>query len=243
MRTALCFYGQPREINNTWPLIKNFVVDPNNADVFFHAWYDSENLSMNKLTPGHEDRRFIPGLDKRLEAALLPKKSLIQKQVQFYHKNFAASEKNIDLCWPWSRIYDRESFVQDRSKVQFSMWYSILSSLMLKDLHSHENGFTYDCVVLSRFDVMPHVNFDPHKYDLNCLNFQDLNKERGEITDWFMFSSDKIMNVVASLYFALDFHYEKIKSGDDVWTSEAFLRDHMKMYGIKSLPVDLKVSF
>ena len=243
MKTALCLYGQPREISNTWSRIYNNIVEPNAADVFFHTWYDPDDLRMNKMTPGHEGRTFSFGLDRSLPEALKPKRFEIQKQLQFHHKNFEASDKNIELCWPWSKVYDRKLFIQDRSRAQFSMWFSIMNSLMCKDLYSHENGFIYDCVILSRFDVAPHLKMDSSSYDLDSLNFQDLNKERGEITDWFMFSSSEVMNIVGSVYMAIDFHYRNSKLSDDVWTNESFLSDHMKTFGIKTSPVDLQVTF
>lgn len=243
MKVALCLYGQPREIVNTWHLFDKHIVKPCFADVFFHAWYDPQDLSMKKMTPGHEHRTFMPDLDKFLVSNLSPKIYTIQKQINFFHKNVEASEKNIELCWPWSKAYDRKSFIEDRSKSQFSMWYSIMNALMHKDLYSHANQFVYDCVILSRFDTAPRIDLDPTKYDLNVLNFQDLQKERGEITDWFMFSSNEVMNIVGSLYMAIDFHYNNIKAGDDIWTNEAYLRDHMKLFGVNSIPVNLGVTF
>jgi hypothetical protein len=243
MRTALCLYGQPRDVHKSSDIIRNVVI-PNNCDVFLHAWYDHRDLSMRKMTPGHENRRVMPNVDEYLVATYRTLVYSFEYPKTFFDKEFIATEENVDACWPWSKCYDRQTFIKDRVKCINSMWYSIMQSVMMKDLHAHDEGFTYDCVLLSRYDVSPTSSVDVSKYDLTKLYTRNHPYPRGEVSDWFMFSNDSNMNVVASTYFSIDRLYRQIQdSSCKIWTNEAFLRDQLQLHGIKHEVGDFDVSF
>ena len=56
MKVALCLSGQARNATAMAPLIIKNIIEPNNADVFFHTWYDEDDLNMHRLVPGQENR-------------------------------------------------------------------------------------------------------------------------------------------------------------------------------------------
>jgi hypothetical protein len=244
MKTALCLYGQPRDVASKSGAIIEKVVIPNGCDVFYHGWYDPENLSMKKMTPGHEHRMISKNVDSYLQETYRPKKHKLEKQVNFFHKNFEATDENIDACWSYCKVYDRQTFVNDKSKCIHSMWYSIMQSLLLKDLYSHENNFVYDCVILSRYDVAPISRIDVSKYDLNKLITRNHDYPREEVCDWFMFANNDVMNIVASTYFYINRFYQDIKKSDvKIWTNEAFLRDILSNNFVEVEKGDYDVSF
>lgn len=232
MRTALCLYGQPRDFNSNWHFIENNIIVPNNADVFFHTWYDPLNVHINKMTPGHEHRCLSLNLENILPEKTKSKKFIIEKQKSFYAKQVKVSEENIEACWPWSKKYDRQQFINDRVKAHYSMWYSINQAITLKELYAQENNFEYDCVVLSRFDVSPKNQLILSNYNLSNVITPDLGHPRGEVCDWFLFSNNININIIASVFYNIDFHRNNIISNNGIWTNEAYLRDQLNIFNI-----------
>ena len=244
MRTALCLYGQPRDAAGVAFRIDANVIKPNNCDVFFHAWYDPSDLSIKKMTPGHEHRQHIRQLDDIIISLYQPKTREIETPRKFHHKDFRASDENIEACWPWSKCYDRETFVKDRATCAHSMWYSVMKSLLLKDLYSQQEGFTYDAVILSRFDVAPTQAVRVSDYDLTKLWTRNCVYPRGEVSDWFMLGNNEVMNVVAGTYLNVERHYKTIQStGNRIWTNEAFLREQLASFGVKNELGSFDVTF
>jgi len=233
MKIALCLYGQPRDAHNKLSSIYENVIAPNECDVFFHSWYDSNKLSIDKMTPGHESRFIQAGTNKFLIDAYQPKSYEIESQRKFHHKDFEATDENIEACWPYSKNYDRNTFIQDRVFCTYSMWFSIMKSLLIKDMYANEKGFLYDAVILSRFDVSPTSKVIVKDYDIKKLVTRSQIYPREEVSDWFIFSNDINMRIVGSTFFKLEFLYKKImNSKTKIWTNEAFLRDNLAIHNI-----------
>ena len=233
MRTALCLYGQPRNFSANWHFINENIVKPNNADVFFHCWYDLENTHMNKMTPGHEHRHLEKQLDKTLIDVINPKNFKIEKQKNFFAKEIPVTEENIEACWPWSRSYDKKQFINDRVRAHYSMWYSINQSVQAKEIYAQENNFEYDCVILSRFDVSPKEHLIVNNFDLSRVITPNLNHPREEVCDWFLFSNSINANIIGSIFYSIDLHRNKIIQSNGIWTNEAYLRDQLKVFSIE----------
>lgn len=243
MRTAFCLYGQPRNFSENWRYLYNNVIAPNNADVFFHTWYNPNDVNMHKMTPGHENRIFEYGLDQILPDATKAVSYKIETQIPFYGKSVMTSEENIEKCWPWSRGYDKDVFLKDRVKSHYSMWYSINQTLTLKELYAQKNGFEYDCVIISRFDVSPKISVNVSKFNLNNIISGYEPLPRNEINDWFIISNNINSNIISSVFYTIDYHRNNIISNGGVWTNEAYLRDQLKLYGIGVEFTDLKITF
>lgn len=243
MKVALCLYGQPRNFSQNWEIIRDNVVFPNEADVFFHTWYDEDNLSFNKMTPGHENRIAEGGLISTLPQRTGAKKFVIEKQISFSEKEVYCSEENFQACWPWADVYDRKSFLRDRVFSHYSMWYSISKSLLSKEIYSQEQGFTYDCVIISRFDVSPKKKVDVSTLDVSKIVSGVNPLPRGEISDWFIISNNKNSNIIGSIFYSLDHHRDNIINSGGIWTNEAYLREQIKVYGIETSYIDFDVTF
>ena len=49
MKVAVLLFGQPRDAINCSKSIVNNIINPSNVDVFFHTWYDENDLYMEKV--------------------------------------------------------------------------------------------------------------------------------------------------------------------------------------------------
>jgi hypothetical protein len=243
MKVALCLYGQPRDAHVTFQRIKQNVIDPNDCDVFFHAWYDPNNASIDKMTPGHERRFIHHGMDRFLVDSYAPKSHKLESQRRFSDMNFQASDKNIEACWSYSNAYDRDQFISHKAKAIHSMWYSVMMSIMEKETFSHATGNHYDAVILSRFDVSPTSVVSVRDYDLNSVIVRNHEYPREEVSDWFMLSNNENMNVIGGIFMSLMKLYKTIKSSDDIWTNEAFIRDQLKLHKIPVQRGNFDVTF
>ena len=245
MRSAICLYGQPREFYRNWKRIYDHIVLPNNCDVFFHSWYNPGNRHMKKMCPGHENRVLPARLETELHKITNAKNYKLESQRNFsIDRGWKITPQTFDLCWPWAKVYDKKTFENDRNFAHQSMWYSISESIRLKEDFATKNSFIYDYVALSRFDVAPTQPIKFENYDPNVLNSHSENKPRGEISDWFMFAKNDIMNIVSCLYNCLDFHMKNLSKNNKVTVNEAFLREHMELFGIKTkINEDIKIKF
>jgi hypothetical protein len=220
------------------------VVIPNQCDVFFHAWYDPQDLSMRKMTPGHEGRILHAGIDQFIIENYKPKSHIIEKQRQFHHRNFHISDENFDAVYPWSGKYDKQKFIQDRGICTHSMWYSIMQSLLLKDLYSHENEFEYDCVIVSRFDVSPTEKVIVRDYDVSNIVTRSQLYPRDEICDWFFFTNNENSNVIGNTFNLLKKFHRKIQDSDTkIWNNESFLRESVKLHNLSVTRGNFDVQF
>jgi hypothetical protein len=243
MKIALCLYGQPRKFYNNWHFFASNIINGSDVDVFFHCWYDPNNRNINKLTPGYESYNLDENLLSSLPELIKPKRYIIEKQKKFSDKYVEVTDENIDECWGYSKIYNKETFIKDRVKSHYSMWYSINQCLLMKELYSQENDFEYDCVIVSRFDVSPKTKINIGELDLNKLISGYNPLPRGEVNDWFFITNNKNSNIISSLFYNIDFYRDKIVSNKGVWTNEAYFRDHLKNYNIDVDYKNFNISF
>lgn len=244
MKTALCLYGQPRDAHNKFQSIMKNVVIPNNCDVFLHAWYDPQDLSMKKMTPGHEGRMIAKGIDTFLTESYRPKSFMIEKQRQFDHRNFVITQENFQAVYPWSGKYDKSEFIKDKGRCTHSMWYSILQSILLKELYSHQHGFVYDCVIISRYDVSPTKEVIVSDHNLETIVTRNHPYPRGEICDWFFFTNNENSNIIGNTFNLLKKFHDKIqKSEEKIWNNESFLRESATLHELSVTTGDFDVTF
>ena len=123
------------------------------------------------------------------------------------------------------------------------MWYSINQSLLLKEKYSQENKFEYDCVVISRFDVSPKIKIDFNSIDLSKFISGYKELPRGEINDWFMIVNNVNSNIISSIFYVIDFHRNKIIENNGIWVNEAYLRDHLNLFGVEVVHKNFEISF
>ena len=246
MKTALCLYGQPREFASIWSRFYNNIVVPNDADVFFHSWYDANDLHLQKIyTPGHEHRTLYPNLDQLMLSVPNLRAHCLEAQRSFHVKEWNFTDENIDACWPYYRQYPGklEHALKQRVFIWASMAYSMHKTLMLKEEYAHSNDIEYDCVILARYDVAPTKPLNSASFDLAKFYTHE-PRPRGELSDWFMFSNNGNMNaVMTTLFYMIDYHCQNLQRAGDIMTFEAFIREQVRMLDIPVEIADLGVRF
>ena len=127
-----------------------------------------------------------------------------------------------ELYNPVSAVYEQQIAFPNRPKYQhkqtdrkvwggYSRWYSTKSVVDLKKQYEKTHNFTYDWVMLTRFDIafMAPLQFD--QYNMN--NFYasgQKNKQHEHMTskkyvaDWWFFSNSKNIDNFAALYDEID---------------------------------------
>jgi hypothetical protein len=228
MKTALCLYGQPRNINQKINQIIQNVVEPNNCDVFVHAWFDSSDRNIKKLCPGYEHRQ----LEANTENILLnlnPKENLIESQKEFNNPHIPQiTEYNIKKCFDYGMKYALNDFSKNTIFRCYSMWYSIYQSDMLRQLYELKTGIKYDCVIRMRYDNTPNARLLVQNYDLNYYYNYDVNQPEPLVNDWFNFSNSYNMSVSSSLFIHIERLIKECLDEHKYWCNELLLYQHLR---------------
>jgi hypothetical protein len=138
MRVALCLSGQPRDLTRCVPTLIRNVIEPNNADVFYHTWWD-ENLKGRPFdssqphqigSVGSWDPDTLLFLDY-----LKPRKSIVEKPMIF----------------DTSKLRSAPTANQNSMS---SIFYSQWKVGLIKQEFEKDNNFMYDAVIRTRFDIL-----------------------------------------------------------------------------------------
>jgi hypothetical protein len=207
-RVALCLSGQPRCYRDTFLFIYHNIIQPNQADVFFHTWFDESNLYMEKAHIGRGDCNLPATTIQELVELYKPKAYLVEKPKEFKKPNLLMNEKRIQS---FKEMNSHRNFTDEQSKDfsikhKMSMLYSIFKSNELKESYANENGIVYDYVIRLRFDCIPKVPIHLSQFDPNVLYYQDLAHPDSLISDWINFGSNLIMNVFSTQYFHIEYY-------------------------------------
>ena len=109
---------------------------------------------------------------------------------------------------PRRQLFETQiDFKQDTLPLNFlkSRWYSTQAVVELKKKYELDEGFTYDWVMLSRFDLALLRDLDFRKYDRNIFyaarhDFRDGDQTNGGWCDLFFYANSPDIDRFASLY-------------------------------------------
>jgi hypothetical protein len=141
MKTAVCFYGQPRYLEKCWPTIKEHVVEPNNADVFAHFWGSHPEVG-NPWSHGQDVTWQTYTRDEVIDI-LSAKEAIVEPQIQFDISMYSKGQCPI-----------------------FNL-YSFLYSL--KQVHSLYDPGQYDAIIHCRSDLFFSVSTEIESVDENTM--------------------------------------------------------------------------
>lgn len=256
MRVAVILCGEPRHSLQTCELIKKYIIEPNNADVFMHMWYDSKNLNMEKVAKNRGVNSIPEGIDKKLISFYQPKAYCVepQKFKQFFNYNCGYYGIPEDMLNNHMSPHHGENNMLTPEEVKLriirythiSQFYSIFKSNLLKEEYSLENNILYDCVIKLRYDCIPNAPLICKNYDMNYLYYQNQGEPDFLVRDWWNMGSNQIMNIYASIFLNLKYlnnykgFYKKnqrqpvtiYKSDECMLSPEFFIRDIMWKYNI-----------
>lgn len=207
MKIALCISGQPRGIPLACEFLKHGVIEPNGiTDIFIHTWYhpDWDGKAFDSAQPAQSERVGIwkPGSDKILQETLNPTKLLCEKPNNF--------EEFAELPGPPTAIQPKIA----------SIFYGMWKANELKKEHEEANGFKYDLVIRTRFDLwyrnqvvlselirptepLQDYVYTPHMYQAHRQGDEYYTAEGirySSLSDTFAFGSSEIMDKFCSVY-------------------------------------------
>jgi hypothetical protein len=166
MKIALCFYGQPRLLNNPYVYIshKYWILDRYNTDIFIHSWIDNEEKEFNYADQVKIKSKEIKNSDQIILNRYKPKKYIFEKSKVFkldenQEKILKYKESEQKTRWSAGSYFN---LTENNVNNHLSQLYSLSQSIKLID-------DDYDWVILSRFD-----NYIINIPDLCSLNNDDL---------------------------------------------------------------------
>jgi len=254
MKVAVCISGQPRRALETFPYIKKFIIEPNDADVFIHMHFDKNALYMEKSHADNGHCALEPDIDMRVLQAYNPVRYLVEPPRNFSRPLLNVSDKRLNNFIEmnkhkeWTRQQHKEHMIKQMT----SMYYSIYKCNELKEVYANENRIVYDYVIRLRFDSLPRAPLVCSQYDPNFIYYQEIGQGDNLISDWINFGSNAIMNVYASLYLMMEYlntfqfykHSERLPNTVEPSTTcgglaEHMLRDLMSLYKIPKRPFNI----
>ena len=237
MKVALCLSGQPRFVQHAFPNIYKTLIEPNNADVFFHCWYDKEmvgkpyvNHHVNGWDYSSAKSQYEDKTDEILLSLYKPKKYIFENQ-----KTFIDTRLELDHIFEsHAKPYAREYFV----KMLYSSWYSINQSNLLKEEYRLENEIKYDFVIRARFDTTLNQVIDCRAFDnINLYTDTRQNLPPRMIEDWFAFGSNKIMNVYSGAFNYMEYFVDVSNQYDKIFCGETLVYETVKAFNIPHIRV------
>mgnify|MGYP000939573819 CR=1 FL=1 len=194
MKTALCFFGQPRDVIGCYNnIVKNIIMPNSIEDIFIHVWWRPEfemiGYSVNTDNSGRRSymtRSFLNFINDNYK----PKKILIGNdlEVKFHSSNDISKDCNI------SASLDR----------LFPMFYSRQTSCYLKNEYKKETGINYDAVIIIRFDDYIKREIKLENFDLSVINVPVLWSRNlvdiNYVSDIITFGNEKNIDIYCDIY-------------------------------------------
>jgi hypothetical protein len=247
MKVALCISGQPRNALETFPYIFKNIIEPNNADVFIHMNYDTENLYMEKSHADKGNCILERGIDAKIIELYQPKRVLVEVPRNFQKPTIGIPEKRLENIKKMNhhKNWEDKQHVSYHIRQMTSMYYSIYKANELKEVYANENGIVYDYVIRVRFDLLLTEPVLCSSLDPHFIHYLEIGQPDQLISDWMNIGSNTIMNIYASLYLNIEYlntfkYYTKedrlpnLLEPSDIYggVSEHMLRDLMFLYKI-----------
>lgn len=184
MKVALCFFGQPRHINNpyTWLSHKYHIIDKYKADVFCHAWISGEEKAFDYADQVKDELKSKENIDAAniILKKYNPKKYIFEKPRQFKLDDSLApviKQKQIEYN---ARIIGSFNWSPNNENNHLSQIYSMSKSISLLN----DN---YDWVFLTRYDT--YIYELPNIYSLEKNNLYLDNQWLTNFSDVMMIGS------------------------------------------------------
>lgn len=140
MRIAVLLYGHLRNFKECAPSLKSKVIEPYNADVFVHTWDVTDHTTMTVRQNG-VSRTIVKPVDAE-----------VKKDIDFYYNPKALEIEH-------QEPYDK-GVVIETEKSRFStvgphyQFYTLRKANELRKQYERDNNIKYDCVLVTRPDVM-----------------------------------------------------------------------------------------
>lgn len=203
MRACVLLSGQIRNNKDVYMSIKKNLIDVYNADVFISTW-----------TPTSKDDSTIDELISNYNPVAI--------EVESYDLDFYETFKQmVSPQWDLSPETNAVSV--------FSMHYKIMKVNRLKEVYEKTNGFTYDIVIRTRFDLSidsPLNYIIPEKNHLYIPRGYD---HRRGYNDLFAIGSSESINYYSNIFNNLT----QILNSGHLLHPESLLKVYLDMSGLQ----------
>lgn len=165
MNIAVCFYGQPRFIDNklSYESHKHKIFNQGNVDVFAHYWFDEEQTAFIASDWSKKHNNYIhKNAPELIQEYYNPVRIKQEKPKPFVENNIIKDKCSLLPYYSENNFYNLQSHL-----------YSFEQSFRLLKEYSKETNKQYDFIVSTRFDNYI-VNFP----DLNILDKNSLYIDR-----------------------------------------------------------------
>lgn len=187
MKVALCFYGQPRHLDNPYSYFsqKYWIIDRYNADVYCHSWISDEEIEFEYADQVQQELKTTQDRDAKnlILNKYKPKKYLFEEP-----KNFSLTDNLRDILKIRQKEYNARiigsfNWTETNEKNHLSQLYSMSMAISLLE---NEN---YDWIILTRFDV--YIKELPNLYSLEKDNLYINNEWPATFCDVLMIGGQK----------------------------------------------------
>lgn len=194
MRTAILLSGQIRNSKDTYESIKKNLIDVYDADVFISTWTNSDKIGKSVLAGGSK------GDD-----------STIDEIIKMYKpKNIEVEEYNDELIQSIQKLYKNKDVsipVETKPLAVFMMWYKTAKVNNLRKAYEKRNGFNYDVVIKTRFDLacdepLPIIDANSHRHTIWIPKGWDW---KGGMNDLFALGNTHVMDYYCSMFSELPY--------------------------------------
>ena len=201
MKTALCLYGEPRDIDAAYNGILDNIIKPNNIeDIFCHFWHNHKDVGQ-LYNNTREDGSHLPGripTGKLIVPNLFVREETPALAYKLYNPKLCLFEQKYN--WNWEQ-FSRPAFPDPSVIIPTqSMLYSIKQVHQLLSSYEDKIGSNYDAVIFMRPDLICREPIIVEEADLNQFNAINNCCHQGGINYWFGLSNRENMRIYACLF-------------------------------------------
>jgi len=250
MKTAVLFFGETRGGDKNWQNIHDSIVKPNNAHVFMHHYYYSNDFLENDSPVLNDSYRkyhknkavhFTP--PSKLFEIFKPKQCLLEENRKDYHENseFAELSKKITHDIFGEGNQKKEHIMMAYNTIR-SQSYSRKLVIEMKKKFEEENGFKYDNVIITRLDInifkpMTIVEKIPDIIIAKEMSFE-------AIFEQVIMASSSVMDILAKFHDeTIELYNKYIKPNHPFMQNEYFMKLFIKKHGITISHCDFPLDY
>lgn len=195
MKTALCISGHIRSFLDVYDTLYRYILEPYSPDVFIHTWDTIGFFTRGKKIKGHrvkmiQDDTVSPLLWSEVLEKLQP--------VAIYQEN----QRTVNLRYFDKEEYTIRAYAGMPSNYAYNL-YSIQKANDLRLQHQKIQGFEYDFVIRTRFDLEYQSNLHIDDLDVQSGSLFYPSYRNGvfpELRDVFVMGSSLAVNAYANTF-------------------------------------------
>lgn len=192
MKVALCFFGQPRWLENpyVWLSHKYWIIDKYDTDIYIHTWINEDEKKFEYADQVRDELKTheIKNSTKIILDKYKPIKYIFEKNKEFFFDDNTRKiliDKKVDYE---NKINGTFNYTLTNEKNHLSQLYSMSKSISLLE------NKKYDWVILSRFDN--YIYDFPNLYILDSNNLYLNNNFYHIFSDVLIFGGQNQMETL-----------------------------------------------